>query len=332
VIAPSSAKTGSSAGLEVTVIVRRVANPDWNLSGASLAALQYAEWLTINDGRADNFVDQYQTDAERAWAAAEARGWVETVQPKLDQPRRLGERLAQPTPKLTGEGLLKVEEVHRLRRNRLARASACREAVLLWLADAGQGASSLDRLVEQNSFRFYSSSFTIEEVNEAGKFLVEVDLISAIETWGSTFVRPALTARGQQCVEFFDANVRAFLSHQATGSTVTYNQNFNAPVSGQVAQGETVKQTQDNEIDAVGLAEVFSAMRQAMADVADDGDRGDVSHAIRELEAAVVSGDRAAVEERAGRLKRLGSRVGSIVLATATAAGTTQILQLFGIA
>ena len=83
-----------------------VANPDWNLSGASLAALQYAEWLTINDGRADNFVDEYQTDAERAWAAADARGWVETVQPNLDRPRRLSERFPQPTPKLTGEGHL----------------------------------------------------------------------------------------------------------------------------------------------------------------------------------------------------------------------------------
>lgn len=310
-----------------------MADPDWNLSGASLAALQYAEWLAINDGRADNFVDEYQTDAERAWAAAEARGWVKTVKPNLDRPRRLGEHFPQPTPKLTGEGHLKVEEVRGLRSNRLARANACREAVLLWLADAGQGASSLDPLVEQDLVRYYGSSFTIDEVNEAAKFLLEVDLISAIKTWGPTLVRPALTARGQQCVEFFDANVRAFLSPQPTGSTaVTYNQNFNAPVSGQVAQGDTVNQTQNNGIDAAALAEIFSAMRQALSDVADDGDRDDVSHAIRELEAAVESGDRAGVEERAGRLKRLGSRVGSTALTTATAAGTTQVLQLFGLA
>lgn len=43
----------------------QVANPDWNLSGASLAALQYAEWLTINDGRADNFIDEYQTGSSQ---------------------------------------------------------------------------------------------------------------------------------------------------------------------------------------------------------------------------------------------------------------------------
>lgn len=310
-----------------------VANPDWNLSGASLAALKYAEWLTINDGSAENFVDEYQTDADRAWAAADARGWVETVQANLDRPRRASERLPQPTPKLTGEGHLKVEEVRSLRRNRLARASACREAVLLWLADDGQGASSLDLLLEQDLARFYGSSFTIDEVNEAGKFLLEVDLISATKTWGATLVRPALTARGQQCVEFFDANVRAFLSPPPTGSTaVTYNQNFNAPVSGQFAQGETVNLTQNNGIDAATLAEIFSGMRQALSDVADEGDRDDVAHAIQELEAAVERGDRAGVQERAGRLKRLGSRIGSTALTTATAAGTTQVLQLFGFA
>jgi len=91
--------------------VTDVSELDWNLNTASLAALQFVEWLIINDGRSDNFTDEYQTDQDRAWAAAEARCWVETVTPNRGAPRRLADKMPQPTPNLTGEGYLKVEEV-----------------------------------------------------------------------------------------------------------------------------------------------------------------------------------------------------------------------------
>lgn len=100
--------------------------------------LQFAEWLVINDGRPDNFLDEYETDPERAWAAAEARGWVETVEPNREAPRRLGDKMPRPMPRVTGEGHLKVEEVRELRKNSRARERACREGMLIWLADAGQ--------------------------------------------------------------------------------------------------------------------------------------------------------------------------------------------------
>jgi len=77
---------------------------------------------------------------------------------------------------------------------------------------------------------------------------------------------------------------------------------------------------------------MFQAMREALSSVEDADDREDVSHAIQELELAVEDNDAEAVEQRAGRLKRLGSRVGSTVLTTATAAGTNQVLQACGLA
>lgn len=89
---------------------------------------------------------------------------------------------------------------------------------------------------------------------------------------------------------------------------MTYNQNFHGTVSGQVAQGETVTQMQNHGLDAASLAEVFKAMRDALSSVEDPGDRDDVTHAIRELEVAVEDGNAEEIEQRAGRLKRLGSR------------------------
>lgn len=327
-----STRRGQSQRVSVLVsMVVRMPKPDWNLNGASLAALQFAEWLDIN-GSADNFADQYETDLDRAWAAAEARSWVETIQPNRDAPRRLGDRLKQPWAKLTGEGHLKVEEARGLRKNRLARATACREGILLWLADDGHGASSLDPFTDQGAFQFYGSAFTASEVDDAARFLLEVDLIRGIKSFGPGLSRPELTARGSQCVEFHNGNVRNFLNPHQSGGSVTYNQNFNAPVSGQVGQGQTVNQTQGGGIDAAALAEIFQAMREALSSVEDDDDRDDVSHAIQELEVAVENGDRQAVEQRAGRLKRLGSRVGTTVVTTATAVGTTQILHAFGLA
>lgn len=103
-------------------------------------------------------------------------------------------------------------------------------------------------------------------------------------------------------------------------------------MTGQVTQGHEVNQAQNQGIDAASLAEIFQTMRQALSSVEDAADREDVSHAIRELEAAVEGRDLEAVEQRAGRLKRLGGRVGSTALTTATAAGTTQVLQAFGLA
>jgi len=304
---------------------------DWDLRGARLAGLQFAEWLVINGGRADNFVDEYQVDADRAWAAAEAYGWVETVQPTNGSPRRLAQRMAQPRPRLTGAGHLKVEEVRSLRNNPQARASACREALLLWIAHEGRGAASADLLVKQDASRFYDSPFSLDEVNEAGKFLVETGLVRAIGVWGAEIVRPVLTSDGQRCVEFFDGNVREYLNPRQNGGPVTYQQHFHGSVSGQVAQGETVNMTQSQGIDAASLSEIFRAMREALSSVEDPEDREDASDAIRELELAVAQGDTETIQKQAGRLKRLASRIGSTALATATTVGTTEVLQAFGL-
>jgi len=302
---------------------------EWDLRGARLAGFQFAEWLVLNGGP-QNFVDEHQTDPERAWAAAEANGWVETVRPNKRDSCNPGYK-PYPWPRLTGEGHLEVERVRSLRHNSHARAEACREALLLWLAHEGRGAGSAQLIVSRDDFRFYDSPFTVDEVNDAVEFLRETDLVESWTYPGGTVMQPRLTANGTQCVEFHDAKVRDFLHPQQIGRTVTYNQNFHGTVSGQVAQGESVSQTQNQGIDAASLAEVFKAMRNALASVEDVGDRDDVVYAIRELEVAVEQGDPEQVKQRAGRLKRLSGRVGSTALTAATAAGTEAVLQAFGL-
>lgn len=309
---------------------------DWDLRGARLAGFQFAEWLVIN-GRPENFGDEYQTDSVRAWAAAEANGWVETVRPPVpDGGWRSAHRPPEPWPRLTGEGDLEVERVRGLRNNPQARAAACREALLLWLAHEGQGAGSAELLVSRDGWRFYDSPFTEQEVRDAATFLQEKGLIEAWTYPGGTVMQPRLTARGTECVDFYGADVRDYLYPRQAGVTVTYQQNFHGTVTGQVGQGPNVTQTQNsNGVDPEALAAAFEAMRDALLTVEDADDRDDLDHGIQQLEAAVDSGDREAVAASAGRLQRLGVRVGkaagNAVITAAVAAAVNQLRAVLGL-
>ena len=307
---------------------------DWDLRGARLAGFQFAEWLLIN-GRPENFVDEYQTDPERAWAAAQANGWVETVRPTRNDACRPGYRGPNPWPRLTREGHLEVERVRGLRNNPQARAAACREALLLWLAHEGRGAGSAELIASRDDWRFYDSPFTGDEVNGAARFLQETGLGDGWTYPDGTFMQPRLTAKGTQCVEFFDAKVRDFLYQTQPGGTVTNQQNFYGDVNGQVGQGQNVTQTQNNGVDAEALSAIFRAMREALSTVEDPHDREDVEHGIQHLEAAVESGDPEAVTASAGRLQRLGARIGTAAgntaITAATAEGVKQLLGALGL-
>lgn len=101
-------------------------------------------------------------------------------------------------------GRLEIDKVRGLRTNPQARAAGCREALLLWLAHEGQGAGSAQLMVSQDRWTFYATPFTPEEVSKAAKFLEETGLITGWTYSDGTYMAPALTAKGTQCVEFFD--------------------------------------------------------------------------------------------------------------------------------
>ncbi|MFT4083112.1 MAG: hypothetical protein QM638_11050 [Nocardioides sp.] len=311
---------------------------DWDLRGARLAGFQFTEWLVINDGRDENFVDQYEKDPAQAWAAAQANGWVETVQPRATDGCRPGfrARMREPWPRVTGKGHLEVDRVRSLRNNPQARAQASRDALVLWLTHEGRGAGSAELMATRDDWRFFDTPFTVDEVNNAARFLRETGLVAGWDYPGGTFMQPVLAADGIQCVEYSDASVRDFLNPNKNGGrSVTYNQNFNGPFTGQAGQGEAVNQTQNQGIDAEALSAIFAAMRDALSTVQDPQDREDVEHGIQQLEAAVLSGDAEEITSSAGRLRRLGARVGTTasnaVIAAATGEGVQQLLGVLGL-
>lgn len=304
---------------------------EWDMSGARLAAFQFAEWMVINDGSDRNFMDEYQKDPEQAWAAAEAHGWVETIPPNSTARRRLGEAPREPRPRLTGTGRLEVDRVRSLRTSRLARVGACRQAILLWLAEQGGSAASL-ALFLQSDPRFYDTPFTEEEAGTAAKYLVDKGLVKGWYYSDGMLMQPVLTARGTDCVEIYDGDVQRFFNPTQSGGSVTNNQQNNFyGGNAQAAQGSNVTQTQNNGIDAEGLSSIFQAMRDALSTVDDPQDRDDVEHGIKELEAAVEGGDPQTISASAGRLKRLGARIGTTALTVATSQGVEQLLTLLGL-
>jgi hypothetical protein len=307
-----------------------MSDPEWNLTESMLAGLEFVEWLSIGSGDWRNFIDVYEKDNDLAWCCAEDQGWVETIVPASGRPWRLGEGTREPEPKLTGVGHRQLEEVRRLRSNRADRAAACRQAIILWLYNDGRGAAGTDEFIPAEAYRFYGTPFTEDEVDEAITYLLDRDLIQGMNAFGQGLSQPELTTDGIECVEHHNGDIRGFMAPQQSG-LVTFSQTFNAPVSGQVAQGQTVQQTQHQSIDSAALTEILQTMRDALSDVRDPDDRDDAEHAIRELEVAVDEGDQAEVQKRAGRLQRLANRLGSTALTTATTAGTNELLQSLGL-
>jgi hypothetical protein len=308
---------------------------DWDLQGTRLAAFQFAEWLTINDGRARNFIEEYGADAKRAWEVAKAHGWVETVVPTKNASCRPG-YVPWPYPRLTGAGELKVDEVRSLRTNQIARVAACRQAILLWLSAEGGSAPSL-AVFAPSAPRFYNTPFTDDEARAAAEYLVAKGLVKG---WpyppDGLLMQPTLTARGTDCVEIYDGDVRWFYNPTRPGGGVTNNQlnNFYGD-NAQAAQGENVTQTQNNVVDAVTLATIFQPMRDALPGLEDAGERRDVEHAIGELESAASDGDVEEVQQRAGRLERLvakiGPTAGKAAITGAVSVGIKALLASLGI-
>lgn len=307
---------------------------DWDLQGARLAGLRFAEWLLADD-RTGRFVNGFEPDGAGAWAAAQAHGWVETVRPKSGDGCRPGFRGLDPWPRLTTEGRLELDKIRGLRTDPRARAAGCREALLLWLAHDGQEAGSAELMVSRDKWTFYATPFTIDEVRKAAKFLEETGLIKGWTYADGTYMRPALTASGTQCVEFFNGSVRDFLFPIPAGVSVDNQQNFFGDFNGQNGQGNDITQIQKTGIDAAALGEIFNAMREALSTVEDSNDRDDVEHGIQQLEAAVDRGDTDAITASAGRLQRLGARIGTAAgntaLTVATTEGVKQILAALGL-
>ncbi|WGW11869.1 hypothetical protein LWF01_17545 [Saxibacter everestensis] len=113
------------------------------------------------------------------------------------------------------------------------------------------------------------------------------------------------------------------------GSSDTYNVDV-ATNNGVIGQGKHSEQNQSIGVKAAEVVDLLKALRTALPDVADDGDRSDVEQAIDDLQDAITADTPApeVIKRRAGALKRLAERAGGVALQTATAAATTGAIDL----
>jgi hypothetical protein len=136
-------------------------------------------------------------------------GWVETIHPARNRPRRFGDRVSEPHPKLTGAGHRQIDQGKHLRSNNTARAAACRQAILLWLYNDGRGAAGTDQFIPAGTYQFYGAPFTEDEVSNAVIYLLDRGLIQGIKKSGPALALPVLTTDGIECIEHHDGDVRA---------------------------------------------------------------------------------------------------------------------------
>ncbi len=233
---------------------------------------------------------------------------------------------------LNGFGVRYVQEVREARGDSIKRARAGRNVLLRWVHDVGGEFVDTPGLLAAEPPRLYfGDAFTEAEVNAAGKYLAEADLLRGTWQANGALVSASLTARGQHCVEDFDSNVRAYVNRHDAGPAVAYTQNFHGSFSGQAAQGQSVHQSQvQNGIPAESLASIFEPLLQAAREIPDPDDRADIEEAIAALRqaASAEQPDTAEVERRAGFLRRQADRIGATAVTTVASVSTTQLLEL----
>lgn len=305
---------------------------DGFLTKQDLAVLELCEYLYDNGGRTQpsDLRDYWPPESDLAAIvrAADERALVTTYRQNM----RLADTF--PPPMLNSYGVRHVEDVREARSNSMVRARGCRNAMVRFVYGRGELVSPLDMLIEDAPVYFFGEVFTEGEINSASKYLRDVEILEGIGSHqvGGGLVRASLTARGIQCAEDFDCDVRTFLNRHDAGTSIVYSQQFNAPVTGQVAQGQNVHQEQTQGLAEETVSRIFEAMLQAVQDVPDADDRIDLGEAIASLREAATaeSPDLAEVERRAGFVQRQARRVGAVAVTTATTLGTTELLQLLG--
>lgn len=298
---------------------------EWNLTTSTTIALQFVRWLELEGVRWWNFVDETGHDNERAWQAAEHAGWVRSV----PIPARIGDTTAA-EPVVSAAGRVELERIEEIRANRVERAAACRQGLLLWIYNTKPAGT--DSFIQDGKYQFYGSDFTQDELRDAVRYLRDRNLLRGSGAMGGAVLRPSLTPAGIDAVEHYNGDLRAMEEdRKRPAGGDTYQQIFHGTVSGQVAQGQNVQQVQHQGVDPETFASIFSAMRDALKDVDDPGLRGNVEDDIAELEQAVADRDEQKITKLGRRILGFAGVLGSKAAATVVTTQTTHLLQLMGL-
>lgn len=316
--------------------------PQWWLDETALDILALCEHLAARSSPNPDFIDNFVApsgteDPRRLIALAESDHLLRSDGGWADGGHAYDPVVIMPP------GLRYLTSVREHRERASERVGAARQGLLLWAY--GHAMSHPDLPMENPGrflqasppYNFWGEPFTEANVVEATNYLIDADLL---ELFGPRLAngKPQnvqITRTGKDCVERHDGRVGAYLAragHSPTSSTVTNTQHFHGDFTGQNAQGENIAQTQHVGVDPDALTDIFTRLRDVVAQVEGQEDRSDLELAIDDLERDVrqPSPDPGQVSKRIGMLARTADRIGNTAVTVATTAATSGLIDLLG--
>lgn len=164
--------------------------------------------------------------------------------------------------------------------NRRRRSRACRRALLMWIFDRDRDPDSAHQIQEAPESWYYGRQFTEDELTEAGRDLLRRNYITGSGTLQGPVLRPKLSPRGEQCVEYFDGDPTLMEAPRTENGPVTNN--YQSAVYGgnvNLNQGGT-NVTQTITIPAGDEQALYAALRDT-AGISED-DIADLAQAIQQ--------------------------------------------------
>lgn len=294
--------------------------PEWNLPTRTVDAVAFTRTVAARE-EADEETFQNESD-EPGYKEALQAGWIEKIP---NTTARLGDPIDHAATTTRGRAYL--DHVDLALKSRGKRFNACQQGLLLWLYDTET--LNTEDFVNAD-YRFYGEPFTPDEIWEAAKNLRERDLIKGTLTWGHAILRPAITPAGLNVVEQHNGDIHAATTNEI-GFHMNFTQNIHGGVTGsQIGQGTNITQNQQNNtgINADELAQIIQTMHNELGSIDNPDQRDDVRDMIDDLREAVLAGDRADAEKKAGKLQRLAQLVGTESLKAAVGVGVKAALAL----
>jgi hypothetical protein len=215
--------------------------------------------------------------------------------------------------RLTAAGRSQAAHARSQRENSVARKSACRIALLLWLYE--QDEKSPGRSVDLGSFFseplsfFWGYHFEAADVDRAGRWLKDNDFTTSIDAWGGEVLRARIATKGIDCVENDGGDLASYArrTQMSSGQTI----NVHGANSGQIgmASGGNVEQLQQSGQDLQKILDTISGVKDALPALKLQPEDGvAASAAADEVEKKAQEGT-LTKEESKSLMKRIGALV-----------------------
>jgi hypothetical protein len=227
---------------------------------------------------------------------------------------------------LTAKGKQVVQTMRDAQANQGLREAATREALVCWLnekrlaaAPVDAGACPANMFILSPQAIFCGDLFTNDEQDRALHYLSEKGLIEDHTFNGGRTAR--LTAEGIDCASENDCDVREFLRAKNQQPSMVFQQT-NYDNQGQIAQGQTVHQTQHQADSGPVLAAVAELLQTIAGDHSDDAETLRETLRRVQVEAKSDSPDRGVLTRLVNHIRSIGGRAES----AAIGAGVTTAL------